>query len=57
MLNELPLEFSDGTIVLVKKRGGDGTANEYRLNSFLNVDSKTLSRVMEARLEYVLIHH
>ncbi|XP_065095817.1 uncharacterized protein LOC135717619 [Ochlerotatus camptorhynchus] len=57
MTNELPSEFTAGTIVLVKKRGGDGTARAYRPISLLNVDYKILSRVMKARLERVLQIH
>ncbi|XP_055622180.1 uncharacterized protein LOC129765777 [Toxorhynchites rutilus septentrionalis] len=41
---ELPVGFTDGIIVLVKKRSGDGTARVYRPISLLNVDYRILSR-------------
>ena len=55
--NELPTEFAEGTIVLVKKRCGDETARAYRPISLLNVDFKVLSRVMKSRLEQILREH
>ncbi|KXJ74370.1 hypothetical protein RP20_CCG013788 [Aedes albopictus] len=57
MTNELPSEFADGTVVLIKKRGGDGTARGFRPISLLNVDYKILSRVMKTRLEHILRTH
>lgn len=57
MTNELPPEFADGTIVLIKKSGGDKSAKGYRPISLLNVDYKILSRVMKCRLERVLQTH
>lgn len=52
-----PPEFVNGTIVLVKKRGGDETARSYRPISLLNSDYKMFSRILKTRLEKVTRTH
>ena len=52
-----PTTFVDGIIVLVKKKGGDGTARSYRPISLLNTDYKLFSRILKSRLEAVMRNH
>lgn len=56
--SNIPREFVDGVIVLVKKKGSDNTVRGYRPISLLNFDYKILSRILKMRLENVMkVHH
>lgn len=57
LAGDIPEEFVDGVIVLVKKKGADETIRAYRPISLLNYDYKILSRVLKARLEAVVRTH
>lgn len=62
MLNEVltgnvPSEFLDGIIVLVKKKNAGNTIKSYRPISLLNYDYKLFSRIITARLDRVLRQH
>lgn len=46
-------DLQDGVIVLVKKKGGDGSISSLRPITLLNVDYKILSRVLKQRTEKI----
>lgn len=55
--SNIPPDFVDGVIVLVKKKGSDNTVRSYRPISLLNYDYKLLARILKARLENVMRQH
>lgn len=57
LAERFPREFVNGTIVLVKKKGGDETVRSYRPISLLNSDYKLFSRILKTRLENVIRPH
>lgn len=57
LAGNFPATFVDGIIVLVKKKGGNNTAQSYRPISLLNTDYKIFSRILKARLDSVMRAH
>lgn len=55
--SNIPTQFVDGVIVLVKKRGAGDTARSYRPISLINYDYKILSRILKQRMESVMRTH
>lgn len=53
----IPPDFVNGVIVLVKKKDSDNSARSYRPISLLNCDYKILSRILKTRLENVVKTH
>lgn len=57
MTTDLPSDFANGIIVLVRKKGTTNNAQGYRPISLLNSDYKILTRILKARLELVMKTH
>lgn len=55
--SNIPTQFVDGVIVLVKKRDAGETARSFRPISLINFDYKILSRILKQRLENVMHQH
>lgn len=55
--SNIPAQFVDGVIVLVKKRNAGDTARSYRPISLINYDYKILSRILKQRLDNILRMH
>lgn len=51
---DLHKSFMDGVIVLVRKKGGDGSIKAFRPITLLNFDYKTFSRILKTRIEPLL---
>lgn len=55
--SNIPTQFVDGVVVLVKKRGAGDSARSYRPISLINYDYKILSRILKKRMENVMRSH
>lgn len=54
---DIPEEFVNGVIVLVKKKQAGNSITAYRPISLLNYDYKLLARILKARVDRVLREH
>lgn len=55
-VNFLP-KFSEGVIVLVKKKNSDDTLKAFRPITVLNYDYKLLARILKKRLDNIMIEN